>query len=50
MSRVFDTNILIYHLNGKLDEAAELMLEQALEENARIVTLPMLYHLADKTS
>jgi predicted nucleic acid-binding protein len=36
MSRVFDTNILIYHLNGKLDEAAERMLEQALEENARI--------------
>jgi predicted nucleic acid-binding protein len=36
MSRVFDTNIMIYHLNGKLDEAAERMLEQALQENARI--------------
>ena len=36
MSMVFDTNILIYHLNGKLDEAAERMLEQALQENARI--------------
>lgn len=36
MSRVFDSNILIYHLNEKLDTAAEAMLEQALEEGAYI--------------
>lgn len=36
MSKVFDSNILIYHLNGKLDEAAERMLKQALEEDAYV--------------
>ena len=36
MSRVFDSNILIYHLNEKLDATAEAMLAQALEEGAFI--------------
>jgi predicted nucleic acid-binding protein len=36
MSRMFDSNILIYHLNEKLDVQAEAMLEQALEEGAYI--------------
>lgn len=36
MSRVFDSNILIYHLNEKLDVAVEAFLEQALEEGAHI--------------
>lgn len=36
MTRVFDSNILIYHLNGKLGATAEVMLERALEEGAYI--------------
>lgn len=36
MSRVFDSNILIDHLNEMLDTAAEAFLEQALEEGAYI--------------
>lgn len=36
MSQVFDSNILIYHLNEKLDTAAEAFLEEALEEGAYI--------------
>jgi len=34
MSKVFDSNILIYHLNDKLDEAAQIMMEQAIEAGA----------------
>ena len=36
MSKVFDTNILIYHLNGQLSEIAQAVLEEALEDGARI--------------
>ncbi|MSS71861.1 MAG: type II toxin-antitoxin system VapC family toxin [Candidatus Latescibacteria bacterium] len=36
MSKVFDSNILIYHLNGKLTETAQEMMEQAIGEGACI--------------
>ncbi len=36
MSKLFDSNILIYHLHGKLSEEGELVLARALEEDAYI--------------
>ena len=36
MSKVFDSNILIYHLNGRLNALGVSMLEQGLQENAAI--------------
>ena len=36
MSKVFDSNILIYHLNGRLNALGISMLEQGLQENAAI--------------
>ena len=39
MRTVFDSNILIYHLNGKLNRAAEMLMQQAIEETAYISTI-----------